>query len=232
VPDARRITFKEILSVCHARHADSLLVYRPDPEALPALSQVAERIPTVSLVHPVPHSLADSVLIDPETALRGLLRDRLDRGKRVFAFLAWQRDSARWQCPTCPHARLRNAFHSVLSEAGVTGLEFVSQADTREQAHEEVIRATANLSEDAVLVGVPMGVPGWLARPGARFDRISYTEFSASFAMDWHNRTVMFMSMEACARTAGRLLGERMATRAPLAARTVTLQPVVSAFGG
>ena len=226
--DAERATAQEILSVCQARRADSLLAYRPQPAILPALRQVAELIPTASLVYPVPDAPVDCVLIDPEEALQQVLRDRLDRGERDFAFAAWQQQTAQWESPFCPYARLRRAFHSTLSAAGIQVLELVTDAGEIEEARQEIRRAASGLSDLAVVLCVPSGMPTWLVRPGARFHFITYTESADAFVRHWRDSTMLFMSIEACTRAAGKLLRDRIDSRTVKAGRTVTLHPEVS----
>jgi len=225
--DAERTTAREILSVCQARRADSLLAYRPPSAILPALRQVAEHIPTVSLVYPIPDAPVDCVFIDPDEALRQVLQDFLRRGKRVFAFAAWQQQEAQWESPACPYARMRRVFHRTLSEAGVEALEFLSNAERVEEARREIQGAAAGLPDGAVIVGVPSGVPSWLVQTGAGFDLITYSESADSLARRRQDHTVLFMDMETCTRAAGKLLRDRIDSRAVKPGRTVTLHPEI-----
>ena len=224
--DAERTTAREILSVCQAKRADSLLAYRPPSAIAPALRQVAEHIPTVSLVYPIPDASVDSVLIDPDEALREVLQDFLRRGKRVFAFAAWQQQATRWESPQCPYARMRRVFQQTLSEAGVEALEFLSNAERVEEARREIQGAAAGLPDGAVIVGVPSGVPS-VVRPGAGFDLITYTESADTLARHRQDHTVLFMDMETCTREAGELLRDRIDSSAVKPGRTVTLHPEV-----
>jgi len=227
--DPDHVTAEQVLSMCRIRNSNSVLAYRPANAVLVgALRRLAEHLPVCSLVHAIPDARVDHVDIDPKDALRDVLLPHLAGGRRTFVLASWHHLlPGEFDLASSPYRRLEHAFREILGEAAVEVVELISRAATKRQARQEITAAAADLPESLVVLGLPCGVPTWIAESRSDVDAITYTESRAGLEGYARGDTVLYAGMEICAREAARLLSRRLREGPGTPPTTVTVHPQV-----
>ena len=214
----------QILDVCRARHVDGIIVYRPFDGMIEHMRQVGDRVPTVSLVFPVPASAVDLVAIDPSPVLGGLLRQEILRGRRTFVFASVRQPVPVPALGFSPYEAMRRTLVDTLREAGIEPIcllaDHWSDAGVR-----EVAAQAGRVPNDALLVAAYPAMAAALQEKGKSLDVVTYTEQPTSLARYRSQMSIIYASLGRCARAAAELLQQRQETDNRLEQRTVRFVP-------
>jgi len=221
------MTAEEILGVCRARAADSLVVMRPLPRLAAELRRVARSVATATLIYPPPSdSPIDFVKVDPAAVLRRLLRRRLEAGRRNFVFVSpidIQEESIR---DASPYSVMHRVFVETLREAGIEPVCHFGHGWGPAPVG-EIRAAMGPLPDDAVLVAAYPHLAAWVEPPGAALDKIGYTEVLTTVEEFRGRATVLYAGADRMAQSAIELVRERLEGRYAGVGRTVCLEPEV-----
>jgi len=231
--DGDHTSAREITEVCHARRADSLLVYRPRGHIARELARVDRDIAMATLIHPLAATPADCVLCDPSESLQGMLRRRLDAGCEDFALASWlPYDSAAPYLATDPKSLLYDAFMQTMAEAGIEPV--VARWRLPRTPGAADLRAfAASLRAGTVVFGLPPVVEGLAEHSLGPLDMITYTEWNWTLAKHRERGdSVIYAGIEICTRRAVELLCDRVSGERDAQARHVFVKPAVfDSFG-
>lgn len=220
-------SWREMLNVAQARRTDSLIVYRPDARLAAELAEVADRIATVSLFHPVQASRADAVVSDPAPAVRAIVQRHLEMGRRDFAFVALVGRIEK-EPESSPYCIMRRTLLETLAAARIapTEIRHLSQ-DWSAPANREALEAFTRLPPYTVVFSVMAELPQ------VRCQEYFYTEMPETVERFGRRASVLYLRLERVARAAAELTLQRKESGLALDARSVRLTPeVVEVFGG
>ena len=218
--DAAGIRADEMIGVCRARHADSLIAFDPAGTLSEALRNVAPVISSVSLGDPHDRMPIDCVASDPTEPLRALLRERLEQGQRRFVFAGVRTDDA--PALTAPGNAMLQTLRRTLGEAGISPTTyFASRSDGQ-------LTATAgDIPAGTTLVAASPRLACALERPGAPLDKIACTELAEELQTYMGRVTLLYLGIDLRAERAAHLLVERSHGGATGAPRLVRMVPQV-----
>lgn len=211
------LSVPEILSVCRARNADSIVAYKPPATCLPSLREVAESVRVVSLFVDIPDAPIGCILPDPVEALRCELTRRIERGCRHFAYIGELGHYAAKAGPS-PYLACYHTFIETLAAAGIEPL-----AEAQDTFSDGVpFEFVASLPDGAVLM-TPYPQLALALDEEQRLDKISYTECRSTLELARGRMTVVYQGLAASGRKAAELVTAHD-NRAP---QTIRLQPEV-----
>ena len=216
----RFMSGQEILRVCEARRADSLIIYRPQPDILDALRVVAECLPVVSVFNEAPGSLVDCVLPDPSETFRRVIAARIQGGHRSFAYIGI-RDVLDTDGP---YLDIYRTFLSVMEQAGIDPIVLTPPGPAWDR--EAMVKKVGAMPDDTVLV---MGNPT-MANVDAENRlrcKISYTECLSTLNAARGRVTTLYVGIERAGIAAAKLCSARVEARGSLGPRRVALVPEV-----
>ncbi len=225
---------QELLAIAEVRRTDGAVVYRPGPGTHAALRALAERIPCVSLMIPVPDAPVDCLVFDVERAIRALLDRRVKAGVRAVVYAGHLSIlTAQGVGPYCPYARMFEAMQRHLAAARVPLDLVVSPALRGHQSASELDEVLVGLAATRIPPGsVVVAQTGTIARRLAELDRgfdlITYTEGRTTLNACRDTMSVVYGGLEMLGQAAARLLCQRRGVPAPREAQVVRVKPIIT----
>lgn len=215
---------REVVDVCAARRADSVIAYGAEWAASGELAAIGESVPTVSLLNRGVAAGVDAVDVDPCPALRTLVNRRLASGRRAFAFIGYTSMLASPWGPSIYQFML-DTFCEMLGAAGITPSVHVPEGRDLADVAEAMRAAAASVPAGATLLAVTPSVARIVDPEHTRFDTIAYTE-SRDTVQQLENRIAMiYLGIDEAAQEAARMLAVRRQIGPEAPPRKVVLSP-------
>jgi len=198
---------REVLEVCAARRADSIValagVWEED-----YLAQIARSVPIVALFTRLASGEVDTVDADPCAALRAMLERRLAAGARQFAYVGAEFLLGVAAGRPSVYMALLEVFREVTRGAGAEVTEQIVPC-----GHPDPLAAMAaagqSVPEAAVLLAGTPSVATAIDPEGRRFDLISYTESAETLKNLRGKVSLAYVGLRGAANAAARLLRRR-----------------------
>lgn len=208
-PDAR-----ELLELCRVRHSDSVVVYRPPPDAAPVLAAVARQKAVVTLLRRFADAPYDSVLSDPEPALAEWMRQRHAEGCRRFVYVG----KAALLQQASPYQEALTAFEHAAEGLGAIRSIHLLPGDPSvhvERPQIAVQDSTAaalagGIGDGDVVVAQTPHIASYLRCRAPTVRMISYTESEHTVQTFTAQMTLLYLSVARVGEAAGRLLRARL----------------------
>jgi len=204
-------TAQEILDVCRARSADSVIIVGAERAATAGLEQVVREFAVVALQSRRTQAEMDSVDIDPARALEAMLARRLQAGARQFAFAGPA--SCLQACGVqSAYGRLLEIFRATLAGAGVEPHIHVLQGESRDDLQAKTAALADVIPPGSVFLAATPAVVDLVDPDGTRCDTLTFTESRLSLDRLRGRVSVIYAGMEISAACGARLLSERLRT--------------------
>jgi len=218
-------TMEEVLATTQVRNTDGLVAYRVSEALAAVLVEVSERVPVVSLFHPLAGGRCGVVEADVIAPFRRVLAGFAECGPRVMAAVGpeYMRQGVQGN----PYAELYEEFRRASGAQGARFLEMLVPVTARR----EDIRRRYQCFEDALpdgsvlFLSSPLSVGG--VDPRGRLRKVSYTECRTTLEGAGRRMTTLYAGLELLSRRAAEMLATPGAWRSRSVVEAQTVRPTV-----
>ena len=226
---------EDMWKMCRVANADGLVFHSNSPAMRSAMVELSERMPVVALLQAIPREEAGQVdvfLANPRPALGELLKQRIARGRKRFAYLGLSESMAEARPgKDNPYVMMYETLSRAVKAAGLELTERSVDSKVYESWYhgDEVDIPYEPLPDKTTLVTQTPSLAR-MARtmqPDAELDGISYCTGRYTLRECGPGMTILYMAMERAAEEAAKHLQRRTASGSSGGGKRVLLKPEV-----